>query len=200
MISSCKHGINGQFQKWLPQAGASSQCHLWHRWGKAGHQASVPLCQAWSEKCVSSLLVNLKLGCITWCQLPRIIIGDLISKMFCCVTKITLEAEQPHPWVVCSLPSGLMSSDFKGVLPGLLFWCWFFVMVHKYWLWDVVPPTGQGKAARNSPLDITISVAFGLRVWPCQRMIPRLLAILNLEFLISSNSANSCEQNPTPQK
>lgn len=51
---------------------------------------------------------------IFWTHLPRIIICDLDSKSLSCVTKITLEAGRPHPLTLGSLPSGLMSSDFKG--------------------------------------------------------------------------------------
>lgn len=50
------------------------------------------------------------------------------------------------------------------------------------------------------PLYITGFVGFDFGVWPCQRMIPRPLGLLNSKFPISSNRANSCEQNPRPQK
>lgn len=159
MISGCKHGIDGQVWMWLRHAGGSSQCHPPRQWGKAGHRALGPSMSSMErEKCLSSVHKNLQFGCISQRQLPRIITCDLISKMFSCVTKITLEAKQPHPWPVCSLPSGLMSSDFKGTLTGLLLWCWFFVTVHKHRLWSVAPHTGQVRAASTRPLDITIFV------------------------------------------
>lgn len=138
---------------------------------------------------------NLQFGRISQGQLPRIYICDLSSKVFSRVTEITLEAQQPHPCPVRSLPSGLMSSDFKGTLTGLFFGAdslrWFlnagFGVQHLH---------RTGKSCKNQSIKHQYFCAFGLRVWPYQRMIPRLQAILSWKFLISSNCINSHEQNP----
>lgn len=65
---------------------------------------SGPLRQAWIGR-------NVYLRCTSICNSDafhnvnsRILICDLISKMFSCVTKVTLEAEQPHPWPVVPYP------------------------------------------------------------------------------------------------
>lgn len=73
---------------------------------------------------------------------------------------------------------------------------WFASQLTCTQLPSVALCTGLRGVARSQ--SIVHSMAFGLGVWPCQRVTPRLLAILNSKVPISSNRVNFYKQNPQP--
>lgn len=140
-------------------------------------------------------------------HLPEITICDLNSKMFSCVTKKKMEAGRPHPWALCSWPSGLISSGVKRDIASLLFRCWFFVTrvisivyftayIHSHLMCSPFHRAGKDY---EEPVHIADFVAFDL--W--SGLVSEWLqdsAILNLKSSISSNSANSIRKILNVQK